>query len=138
MTTMAGQGTPSAQYSVTIRLEYPHESGWIAKIASVVSRQRGTIGAIDLVQIHKGKSLRDYTIECASTDQAEKIIQSVGKIEGVKVRSVSDNTFLMHLGGEVGDCLQSFAQDASRPFHGIHARCSASLYGDSQRSTDLL
>lgn len=98
---MVEQGTPSAQYSVTIRLEYPHESGWIAKIASVISRQRGTIGAMDLVQIHKGRSLRDYTIECASTDQAEKIIQSVGRLEGVTVRSVSDNTFLMHLGGKL-------------------------------------
>ena len=93
--------TPSAQYAVTVRLEYPHEPGWMANIASIIAREGGAIGAVDLVHIHRKRSLRDYTIECTSTDHAQRIIDAVRELEGLKVRSVSDDTFLMHLGGKL-------------------------------------
>lgn len=93
--------TPSAQYSVTMRLEYPHGSGWIAKVSSVIGREKGVISAIDFVRVHRGMSLRDYSIECSSVEHAQKIIDKVKSIEGVTVQSASDDTFLMHLGGKL-------------------------------------
>jgi len=92
---------PSAQYEITIRVECPHEPGWIAKIAGVISEAGGAIGAIDLVQIRKGHSTRDYSIECISTEHANEIVRIVGELEGAIVHSVSDETFLMHLGGKL-------------------------------------
>ena len=137
---MAKEKSPSAQYSVTIRLEYPHEPGWIAKIASAVSRQRGTIGAIDLVQIHKGTSVRDYTIECASTDHAEKILRTISKIQGVNVRSVSDNTFLMHLGGKLqiaSKVLLKTRADLSMAYTPGVARVCMAIHEDPRTSFNL-
>ncbi|MFQ5877018.1 MAG: NAD-dependent malic enzyme [Acidobacteriota bacterium] len=93
--------TPTAQYAITMRIEYPHEPGWIARIASLIAREGGAIQAIDLVHIHRGRSLRDYSIECSSTEQARRIIEAVRALEGVEFHSVSDNTFLMHLGGKL-------------------------------------
>ena len=93
--------TPSAQYAVTARLEYPHEPGWIARIASVIAEQGGSINSIDLVHIHRGRSLRDYTIECPSTDQETNMVDALRHVDGVTVHSVSDDTFLMHLGGKL-------------------------------------
>ncbi len=93
--------TPSAQYSITIRLEYPHAPGWIAKIAGVVAQRGGAIGAIDLVTIHNKRSVRDYSIECDCPETAETIIESVKQLSEVEVHSVSDDTFLMHLGGKL-------------------------------------
>jgi len=93
--------SPTAQYAITARLEYPHQPGWIARIAEIIARQGGAILAIDLVAIHHGRSLRDYHIECASTDQAREIIQALGRIDGLEMHSVSDDTFLMHLGGKL-------------------------------------
>jgi len=93
--------TTSPQYSITMRLEYPHGPGWIAKIANAIADQGGSIGAVDLVHIRGGKSRRDYTVECYSTEQANRIVSAVEQIEGVVVRSVSDNTFLAHLGGKL-------------------------------------
>ncbi len=93
--------TPSAQYSITLRLECPHKPGWIARITAVIAGKGGAIGAIDLVHIHKSTSLRDYSIECASTDQAKEIVEAVRQVEGAKIHSVSDKTFLMHLGGKL-------------------------------------
>ena len=91
----------SAQYSVTIRLECPHQAGWLAKISATIADNGGLINAIDLVQINGGNSVRDYGIECASTDHEDQIIDAVKSIEGVDVLSVSDDTFLMHLGGKI-------------------------------------
>ena len=56
--------------------------------------------AIDLVHIERGRSLRDYTVECTSTDHARRIVEAVKRIDDLEVRSVSDNTFLNHLGGK--------------------------------------
>jgi malate dehydrogenase (oxaloacetate-decarboxylating) len=93
--------SPSAQYAITVRLEYPHEPGWIAKVSGVIGDQGGMISAIDFVQVRRGKTMRDYTVECSSTKHAEEIIEGIKTISGVTVRSVSDETFLMHLGGKL-------------------------------------
>ncbi|GMQ74832.1 MAG: malate oxidoreductase [Gammaproteobacteria bacterium] len=93
--------TPSAQYSITMRVEYPHGSGWIAKVSSVIGEKKGVISAIDFVRVQSDMSLRDYSIECSSIEHAQKIIDQVKSIEGVTVHSVSDDTFLMHLGGKI-------------------------------------
>jgi malate dehydrogenase (oxaloacetate-decarboxylating) len=93
--------TPSAQYATTIRVDCPHRPGWIARIASVIGEAGGAIQAIDLVHIERGRSLRDYTVECSSTDHARQIVDSVKLIKELEVRSVSDNTFLQHLGGKL-------------------------------------
>jgi malate dehydrogenase (oxaloacetate-decarboxylating) len=92
---------PSAQYAITIRLEYPHEPGWIAKVSGVIGDSGGMISAIDLVQVRRGKTVRDYTVECSSTVNAENIIEGIKKISGITIHSVSDDTFLMHLGGKL-------------------------------------
>ncbi len=92
---------PSPQYSITVRLEYPHQPGWIARIAGLIARLGGAIGAIDLVHIHRGNSVRDYTIECPSSEQEQAMLEAIRELEGVKVHSVSDDTYLMHLGGKL-------------------------------------
>jgi malate dehydrogenase (oxaloacetate-decarboxylating) len=92
---------PSAQYEITMRLECPHEPGWIARIAGVIAEAGGAIHAIDLVNIHRGRSLRDYSVECASTEHAGRIVEAIRKLGGVEVHSISDDTFLMHLGGKL-------------------------------------
>ena len=98
---MTNASIPSAQFSVTMRIECPHEAGWQAKISSAIGENGGLIDAIDLVQIDRGKCLRDYGIECGSTEHADQIIQAVKSLQGVNVISVSDDTFLLHLGGKI-------------------------------------
>jgi malate dehydrogenase (oxaloacetate-decarboxylating) len=96
-----GTVRPSAQYEVTFRIEYPHKPGWIAKIAGVIADQGGAIRAIDLVDIVKGNSLRDYRVECPSAEHEQKIIAAVKKIPGVTFHSATDDTFMMHVGGKL-------------------------------------
>ena len=98
---MVFEHNPSAQYAVTMRLENPHQPGWIAKITSTIAAQGGEIGAIDIVHISKGVSVRDYSVECSSTEHSRRIVEAVKALDGVKMHSISDNTFLMHLGGKL-------------------------------------
>lgn len=98
---MPPKNNPSAQYTITIRMEYPHKPGWIGKVSSLVGEAGGAIHAIDLVHISGGMSLRDYSIECSSTEHAEQILELLTRLEGVRVHNVSDDTFLMHIGGKL-------------------------------------
>jgi len=98
---MTDQFHPSAQYAVTMRIECPHESGWIAKITKTIAELGSAIGAIDLVKIRNGRSIRDYTVESGSVAQAQKVVEAVRTLDGVNVHFVSDNTFLIHLGGKL-------------------------------------
>ena len=91
----------SSQYAITLRIDYPRAPGRIATIASTIGEQGGVIGAIDLVQVRGSRSVRDYTVECASTEHAQRIIEAVRGLEELKLESVSDETFLMHLGGKL-------------------------------------
>ncbi|MDH3381038.1 MAG: NAD-dependent malic enzyme, partial [Gammaproteobacteria bacterium] len=51
--------------------------------------------------IRRGMSLRDYSIECSSTEHAQQVLDHIKQIKGVTVESISDETFLMHLGGKL-------------------------------------
>jgi len=93
--------TPSAQYAVTVRMQYPHAAGWIAKITGAIASVDGVIAAIDFVGVHQGLATRDYTIECADTKHAQAILDVLKRLRGPKLLSVSDDTFLMHLGGKL-------------------------------------
>jgi len=137
---MATKITPSAQYGITMRLEYPHAPGWIAKISSVIGRKGGVIHALDLVQIVNGKSLRDYSIECASMEHAEEIIKAVKSIKGVTVHSVSDDTFLIHLGGKletVSKVPLKTRADMSMAYTPGVARVCMAIYKDYKASFNL-
>jgi malate dehydrogenase (oxaloacetate-decarboxylating) len=98
---MTTRGAPSAQYSITMRLEVPHEPGWVARIAGLIAERGAAIRAIDLVRIQGSRSLRDYTVECPSTEGANAIVAAIRELAEVEVHSVSDETFLMHLGGKL-------------------------------------
>jgi len=98
---MTSRTNPSAQYTITVRLESPHKPGWIGRISSLIGKAGGAIHAIDLVNIASGTSLRDYSIECSSTEHAEEVLAALKRLEGVRVLNVSDDTFLMHIGGKL-------------------------------------
>jgi len=91
----------SSQYSITLRIDYPREAGRIARVAATIGEQGGVIQAIDLVHIQGSRSVRDYTVECASTEHAQRIIDAIRAIDELVLESVSDDTFLMHLGGKL-------------------------------------
>ena len=93
--------TPSASYSVTLRLEIDNKPGMLGKVTSEIGLLGGDLGAIDIVSVGKGVLVRDITVNCRDIKHAQSLIDGINQIDGVKLLHHSDRTFLMHLGGKI-------------------------------------
>ncbi len=98
---MAPTLSPSESYSITMRLEVLNKVGMLGEVMTEIGRLGGDIGAIDLSGHAKGIVMRDVTVRAHGIDHAQKIINAVKALPGVKIVNVSDRTFLMHLGGKI-------------------------------------
>ena len=92
---------PSASYSFTMRIELRQLPGAFAQVAGAIGNEGAILGAIDLVRVDKGGVIRDVTVACVDAAHGERVVNAVRALEGVKVSSVSDRTFLMHKGGKI-------------------------------------
>lgn len=92
---------PSPSYSITLRLEIENRIGMFSQIASAISQAGGDLGSIDIVRVEKGKIIRDVTVNARDEAHEKEIVNSVKKIEGIKVLRVMDRTFTAHEGGKI-------------------------------------
>ena len=97
---MAGR-TPGVAYSITVRSEYPNEPGMLGKITSAIGNAGGSAQGVDVVQISKGRMIRDFTVNTYGHDHAIEIVEAIRAVDTVNIRSVSDQTFLLHVGGKI-------------------------------------
>jgi malate dehydrogenase (oxaloacetate-decarboxylating) len=93
--------TPSAQYSLTIRVEIADRPGMLGRVASAIGEAGGTIGAVDLVALEDGRTVRDITTLCADQTAWREITEAIERVDGVRVLDTTDRTFLLHLGGKI-------------------------------------
>ncbi len=92
---------PSASYSFTIRLKAANKPGMVGNITSTMGIFGGDIGAIDIVKVGRDFIVRDYTINTSDIKHRSAIIKGLEQLDGTEVVSVSDRTFLIHLGGKI-------------------------------------
>jgi malate dehydrogenase (oxaloacetate-decarboxylating) len=95
------QPTPTASYSLTLRLKLSSRAGTLGEVTMAIGRAGGDIGAIDIVNVGNHHIVRDITVSSASSAHGEQIIKAVKDVDGVELIHVSDPTFLMHLGGKI-------------------------------------
>ncbi len=93
--------TPSAQFSLTLRVQIPHQPGMLGKVASAIGEAGATIGAIDLVRIEGPNTIRDITVETAAAGDWPSLTEAINHVPGVIVLDAVDRTFLMHAGGKI-------------------------------------
>ena len=91
----------SASYSLTIRAVIPHEPGQFARVASAIGDADAVLGAIDLVRVEDQHVVRDISVLCADEEHGERVVEAIRAIDGIRVASVSDRTFLLHKGGKI-------------------------------------
>ena len=92
---------PSVSYSFTMRLYIDNKPGMLAKVLNAIARQKGDPGAVDVVKVEGNVKVRDLTVSARDEIHSRAIVKAVRKIDGVKVRNVSDRVFLLHLGGKI-------------------------------------
>jgi malate dehydrogenase (oxaloacetate-decarboxylating) len=92
---------PSVSYSFTMRLYIENKPGMLAKVMNAIAEKEGDPGAVDVVKVEGKYKVRDLTVSARNENHSEEIVNAVKKIEGIKVRNVSDRVFLLHLGGKI-------------------------------------
>jgi malate dehydrogenase (oxaloacetate-decarboxylating) len=93
--------TPSAQYSLTLRVEIDHRPGMLGKVASAIGEAGGTIGAVDLVQVEGPHTIRDITVETGDAADWPRLTDAVNSVPGARVLDTTDRTFMLHVGGKI-------------------------------------
>jgi malate dehydrogenase (oxaloacetate-decarboxylating) len=91
----------SPAFRLVFRLEIANQPGMFAHVATVIGERGCSLGAIDLVEATPRIHVRDVTVDCPDEQTGELLQQDLQRIEGVRVRNVSDRAFLMHLGGKI-------------------------------------
>ncbi|HET9654560.1 MAG TPA: NAD-dependent malic enzyme [Kineosporiaceae bacterium] len=92
---------PSPGYSITLRVEAPTTSGATAELSAAVGKAGGVLTALDVVESRYDGIVVDVTCNASDADHADAITEAVADLPKVRVRKVSDRTFLMHLGGKL-------------------------------------
>src|SRR5438067_12370258 len=92
---------PSAQYSLTLRVEIVHQPGMLGQVASAIGQAGGTIGAVDLVQVDGRHTVRDLTVETADAADWPRLTDAVNALEGARVLDITDRTLQLHVGGKI-------------------------------------
>ena len=98
---MAEYLTPNSSFSLTLRLQIPNRVGMLASVTAAIASSGGTLGHIDLVERTRSIAIRDITVDAASTEHAETIVQAVKALPEVTVINVYDRTFNLHRGGKI-------------------------------------
>ncbi|MBP1993324.1 NAD-dependent malic enzyme [Paenibacillus eucommiae] len=87
--------------SIILRLDMQKELVTFGQIATAIGDAGGDIVAVDVTRASKNSTIRDITVNVSDQHQADSIVVSLGSLAGVKVINVSDQTFLLHLGGKI-------------------------------------
>lgn len=93
--------TPNSSFSLTLRLEIPNRVGMLASVTGAIASSGGNLGQIDLIEQTRDFSIRDITVDAASTEHAETIVEAVKALAEIKVMEVYDRTFNLHRGGKI-------------------------------------
>ncbi|MBI5627439.1 MAG: NAD-dependent malic enzyme, partial [Candidatus Rokubacteria bacterium] len=130
------QVSPSASYSMTVRLEIRNRTGMLGKVTSALGRAGADIGAIDIVQMGPETVIRDITFNARDSKHGQAVVDALRHVAGVKVVHVSDRTFLMHLGGKIevrGKVAVKGRDDLSMVYTPGVARVCMAIHDDPQK-----
>jgi malate dehydrogenase (oxaloacetate-decarboxylating) len=93
--------SPAIGYTLVMRLEMPSHPGAFSQLAAAIGDAGGIIGAVDMRSVGRTHTTRDVTVSVASDAVGDAVRAAIEGLEGVRIVSVSDSTFLAHLGGKI-------------------------------------
>jgi malate dehydrogenase (oxaloacetate-decarboxylating) len=127
-------------YTLIIRLEMPAHPGAFGLLASAIGDAGGVIGAVDMRSAGKTSVTRDITVTVASDVVANAVRSAIERLEGVRIVSVSDSTFLAHIGGKIrveGKLPVKTRADLSTVYTPGVARVSLAVAADPRKAYQL-
>src|SRR3954466_11835624 len=92
--------TPSAQYSLRLRIEMERGPGSLGRVATAIGATGGAIGNIEVIEAGQANAVRDIIVDCTGPDAAADIVEALEEL-GVKLLEVTDRTLELHKGGKL-------------------------------------
>ena len=94
-------GTPTAAYSVAIRVRLDNNPGSLGRLAVSIGDAGGNIVALEGFEAKDDSLDEDLIVNCSSVDHIAEVCRAIDGLDGVEVLTVSDRTFDMHDGGKI-------------------------------------
>ena len=99
---MSSRTTPSAQYSVTIRVEHAAgQPSLFGELGTAINAVGGDIGAVDVISSDTRTVVRDIVVNASDPEHADQIVAAAGGVAGVTLVSSYDRTYRLHHGGKI-------------------------------------
>ncbi len=92
---------PSPGYSITVRVELPAGSTATSALTGAVGSAGAALTALDVAESRTDRLVVDVTCDTADEAHSTRVAEAIAAIPGAVVRKVSDQTFLLHLGGKI-------------------------------------
>jgi malate dehydrogenase (oxaloacetate-decarboxylating) len=93
--------SPSAQFSLTLRVEFDRRPGMLGLVATAIGDAGGSIGDIETIELGDVKAVREITVDATDAEHGEVIAAAVDAIEGASLLETTDRTFELHRGGKL-------------------------------------
>ncbi|MBC3190622.1 NAD-dependent malic enzyme [Pseudonocardia sp. C8] len=93
--------SPSPGSSITLRVEVDGDRVSTAELATIVAETGAEVTGFDTVESSHHGTVVDITCNTSGSVHADQIREALDAQDGLRVRNVSDRTFLMHLGGKL-------------------------------------
>ncbi len=91
----------NSSMNIVIRIQIDKTLISFSDIAKEIGEEEGDIIGIDVISASKTHTIRDITINVNDQKHANLITYRLTQLEGAHVISVSDRTFLLHIGGKI-------------------------------------
>ncbi|HEY1975549.1 MAG TPA: NAD-dependent malic enzyme [Candidatus Baltobacteraceae bacterium] len=88
-------------FSLIMRIEMANNPGSFGVLTNAIHDAGGTISALDMHTATKERVVRDVTISVPSDVVADAVRAAIEALDGARIVSASDATFLAHLGGKI-------------------------------------
>ena len=88
-------------FTLIIRVETPNGPHAFSGLAAAIGDAGGAIGAIDVRSVTKTSVIRDVTVTVPSEQISTTVRAAIERLDGARIISASDSTFLAHLGGKI-------------------------------------
>jgi malate dehydrogenase (oxaloacetate-decarboxylating) len=73
----------------------------LGKVTAAIARADGAIVAVDTAEASEQSTVREITVECASTGHRGQVISAVQAVRGARVVEITDRTFEVHRRGKI-------------------------------------
>src|ERR671933_821232 len=132
--------SPSAQFSLTLRVEFDRAPGMLGRVATAIGDAGGSIGDIETIELGDVKAVREITVDATDAEHGEAIAAVVDAIEGASLLETTDRTFELHRGGKLYTGLKTGIRtrdDLSMAYTPGVARVCQAIDADRDRAFDF-